>query len=345
MNHVPEPPTGVSAASTYSDAEHLPHMNAPVSDSTVMSETALQAVIHDFQDRFPATLPDGLPPERNIAHAIPIEPGSIPPDRHLYRMSPAEKVEMKRQVSEGLRRGIIEPSTSPYGAPCLFVTKKDGSLRMYVDYRALDKLTVKTKYPLPRIDDLLDQLHGATVFSSLDLQSGYHQIRIQDEDVPKTAFKTPMGLYQFRVIAFGLTNPPVTFQNVMNDVFKHHLGKFVLVYLDDILVFSKSPEEHEHHLRVVLDLLRKHDLYAKLSKCEFNKPELQFLGHIVGRDGIKMEPQKTAVIDAWPVPRDIHQLRSFVGLATYSRRFVQGYSKLVSPLTDSAQGQSPMASV
>ena len=255
-------------------------------------------------------------------------------------MSPAEQVEMERQVTEGLRWGIIEPSTSPYGAPCLFVTEKDGSLHMCVDYCALNKMTVKNKYPLPRIDDLLDQLHGATVFSSLDLQSGYHQTRIQDEDVEKTAFKTPMGLYQFRVLAFGLTNAPATFQNVMNDVFRHHLGKFVLVYLDDILVVSKSPEEHEHHLQVVLDLLRKHDLYAKLSKCEFSKPELQFLGHIVGRDGIKMDPQKTAVIDAWPVPRDTHQLRSFVSLATYFRRFVQGYSKLASPLTDLLRGKA-----
>ena len=337
--HVPEP-SSVAAADVSSSAEQLQGTRTHATDRSLMSESALQAVIHDYKDRFPDTLPDGLPPDRNIAHAIPVEPGSSPQDKHLYRMSPAEKVEMERQVTEGLRRGIIEPSTSPYGAPCLFVTKKDGGLRMCVDYRALNKITVKNKYPLPRIDDLLDQLHGATVFSSLDLQSGYHQIRIQDEDVPKTAFKTPMGLYQFRVLAFGLTNAPATFQNVMNDVFRKHLGKFVLVYLDDILIFSRSPEEHEQHLRVVLDLLRKENFYAKLSKCEFNKPELQFLGHIVGRNGIKMDPQKTAVIDAWPQPRDLHQLRSFIGLATYFRRFVQGYSKLVSPLTDLLRGKT-----
>lgn len=176
---------------------------------------------------------------------------------------------------------------------------------MCENYRGLNKMTVKNKYPLPRIDDLLDQLHGAFVFSLLDPQSGYYQIRIKDEDVPKTAFKTPMGLYQFRVLAIGLTNAPDTFQNLMNDVFRQHLGKFVLVHLDDILIFSKSAAKHAEHLRVVLDLFRTHDLYAKMSTCEFNKPELQFLGHIVGRDGVKMDPKKTAVIAEWPVPKDV----------------------------------------
>ena len=240
----------------------------------------------------------------------------------MYRLSPAENAEVRRQVSDGLRRGIIEPSASPYGTPVLFVRKKDGSLRMCVDYRALNKITVKNKYPLPRIDDLLDQLHGASVFSSLDLQSGYHQIRIKDEDVPKTAFRTPLGHYQFRVLSFGLTNAPATFQAVMNSIFRKHIGKFVLVYLDDILIFSKSPQEHAQHLRMVLDILGQHKLYAKMPKCEFNKPELQFLGHIVGRQGIRMDPSKTAVIAEWPLPKDAHELRSFLGLATYLRKCV-----------------------
>ena len=156
-----------------------------------MSDSVLQSLLHEYRDRFPDKLPDGLPPERNVGHTIPTEPGSSPADRHMYRMSPAEKVEMERQITEGLRQGIIEPSTSPYGAPVLFVTKKDGGLRMCVDYRALNKMTVKNKNPLPPTDDVLDQLHDASLFMSWDLQSDYHQIRIKDEDVPKTAFKTP----------------------------------------------------------------------------------------------------------------------------------------------------------
>ena len=310
-----------------------------VADHTLMSELDLQNIQHEYVDRFPETLPHGLPPERDVAHTIPTEQGHVPPFKPIYRLSPAENAEVQRQVAEGLQRQIIEPSSSPYGAPVLFVRKKDSSLRMCVDYRALNKITTKNKYPLPRIDDLLDQLHGASVFSSLDLQSGYHQIRIKEEDVPKTAFRTPLGHYQFRVLSFGLTNAPATFQATMNNIFRKQLGRFVLMYLDDILIFSKSPEEHAEHFRTVLDILRANHLYAKLSKCEFNKPELQFLGHIVGRQGIRVDPAKTAVISDWPRPKDAHQLRSFLGLATYFRRFVQGFSKLVSPLTDLIKGK------
>ena len=192
----------------------------PPEDSSLMSQGQLESVLHMCKDRFPDTLPDGLPPERNVAHTIQLEPGEQPVDKAMYRLSPAERAEIERQVSEGILYiySIIEPSTSPFGAPVLFVSKPDGSLRMCVDYRALDKLTIKNKYLLPRIDDLLESLHGSRVFSSLDLQSGYHQIRIKEEDVPKTAFKTPQGLFQFRVLAFGLTEAPATFQNVMNDI-------------------------------------------------------------------------------------------------------------------------------
>ena len=211
-------------------------------DNSNTPSPGVQKILKDFED---ITKPrETLPPVRDTAHTIPLEPGHKPPFRPIYRLSPVELNEVERQVSELLKQGLIEPSSSPYGAPVLFVTKKDGSLRMCIDYRALNKITIKNKYPLPRTDQLLDSLSGAKVFSSLDLLSGYHQIRIPDEDVPKTAFRTPFGHYQFKVLSFGLTNAPATFQATMNHIFRPYLNKFVVVYIDDILVFSKSHEEH-----------------------------------------------------------------------------------------------------
>ena len=211
---------------------------------------------------------------------------------------------MKAQVTDLLERGLIEPSTSAYGSPILFVKKKTGELRMVVDYRALNKLTVKNLYPLPRVDDLFDKLHGAKYFSSLDAASGFHQILLKPEDRPKTAFRTPFGHYQFKVLPFGLTNAPATFQTVMNKLFNPphfnsegnkqtgpSLSDFVLVFIDDILIFSKTAEEHKQHLRIVFDLLRKEKLQIKPSKCVWGQTELPYLGFIVGRDGIKPDPK------------------------------------------------------
>ncbi len=235
--------------------------------SLLMPESELNALLHEYHARFPEALPPGLPPERNIGHAIPLEPGSKPPFRHAYRISPRELAAAKSQIADLIARGHAVPSTSSHSSFILFIQKKDDTLRMCVDYRALNKLTVNNKYPLPRIDDLLDQLQGSKVFSSLDLTSGYHPIRISPEDVPKTAFSTPFGHYEFKVLSLGLTNAPATFQTVMNDIFRPYVGKFVLEYLDDILVFSKSPEEHAGHLRLLLQCLREHELYAKPAKC------------------------------------------------------------------------------
>jgi len=221
------------------------------------------------------------------------------------------------------------------------VGKKDGSLRMCIDYRALNKLTVKNRYPLPRIEDLFDQLAGAKVFSSLDLSQGYHQIRITPEDVPKTAFRTPMGHYQFRVLSFGLTNAPATFQATMNNIFRQHVGKFVLVYLDDILIFSKTEAEHKQHLDAVLQLLRDNKLYAKMSKCQFFQEELAYLGHLVGKDGIKVDPKKVESVRDWPVPQNVPHVRAFLGLANYFRRFMKGYSAIVQPLTQLTKKDVP----
>jgi hypothetical protein len=278
----------------------------------------------------------GLPPEREVAHTVPLEPGAKPAFKGMYRLSPRERQEMQTQVRELLAKGLIQPSTSPFGAPILFVTKKDGSMRMCIDYRALNKITVRNGYPLPRIDDLLDKLAHARVFSSLDLQSGYHQIRIKPSDVPTTAFRTPLGHFEFKVLPFGLTNAPATFQSQMDKTFRDYIydGKFVLVYLDDILIYSRTEEEHAVHLRLVLERLRESEFKAKRSKCEFGMAEVAFLGHRVGADGIKVDPDKVKAVESWPTPETQTHVRSFLGLANYFRRFLNGYASVVRPLNE-----------
>jgi hypothetical protein len=235
-------------------------------------------------------------------------------------------------LQELLDKGFIHPSTSPYGAPILFVKKKDGSLRMCIDYRALNKLTIKNRYPLPRIDEIFDRVHGAKVFSKLDLRSGYHQIRIQDQDISKTAFRTRYGHYEFMVMPFGLTNAPATFQRLVNDIFRPLLDNCVVVYLDDILIYSPDLATHQEHLRQVFEILRREKLYCKKSKCEFLKTSVEYLGHVISDQGIQVDPKKVESIVNWPVPKDVSALRSFLGLANYYRRFIQDYAKYTEPL-------------
>jgi 8-oxo-dGTP pyrophosphatase MutT (NUDIX family) len=309
------------------------HASATSIPSDLVAQDVLDAVLLKYADVF-AELPPGLPPDRGISHTIPLLPGAGTPCRPMYRLSPGELLEVTAQVKHLLAMGFIEPSESPYGAPILFVMKKDGTLRMVIDYRGINRLTKMNKYPLPLISDLYDQLGGSTVFSSLDLASGYHQLRLHPDDIPKTSFRTPLGAYQFRVLPFGLTNSGATFQATMNRIFQPYLNKFVLVYLDDILVYSKTPAEHVEHLSTVLETLRTHRLFAKATKCEFNRFEVPFLGHIVGRDGLRVDPKKVSVITEWSTPKDQRELRSFLGLANYFRRFIAGYSSLAQPLTD-----------
>ncbi|KAJ9522154.1 hypothetical protein QJQ45_005129 [Haematococcus lacustris] len=292
----------------------------------------LDSLLAEYSDVFtPLT---GLPPERPVGHTIPLEPGNRPPATPMYRLSKPEHDELKQQIQDLLAKGMIEPSSSPYAAPVLFVQKKSGELRMCIDYRQLNKITLRDQYPLPRIDDLFDKLSGCKVFSSLDLQAGYHQIRITPEDVPKTAFRTPEGHFQFKVLCFGLTNAPATFQRVMNDAFATVLGKCALVYLDDILVMSKSVQDHLLHLKQVFELLRKNKLYAKLSKCEFMRYTLKFLGHLVTAGGIAVDPDKVSTIANWPIPQSLQGLQSFLGAANYVRKFVCNFSNIAAPLTN-----------
>ncbi|KAK1432277.1 hypothetical protein QVD17_09172 [Tagetes erecta] len=289
-------------------------------------------IVRDYADVFPEEL-HGLPPEREVEFRIELVPGANPVAKAPYRLAPTEMRELMTQIQELLDKGFIRPSVSPWGAPVLFVKKKDGSMRMCIDYRELNKLTVKNRYPLPRIDDLFDQLQGASWFSKIDLRSGYHQLKVREEDVAKTAFRTRYGHYEFLVMSFGLTNAPAAFMDLMNRVCRTMLDKFVIVFIDDILVYSRSESDHACHLREVLETLRKEKLYAKFSKCAFWLKEVQFLGHVINEDGILVDPSKVEAILKWVPPKNPTEVRSFLGLAGYYRRFIRDFSSMALPLT------------
>ena len=265
--------------------------------------------------------------------SIEIVPGTALVSWAPYRMALAELKELKVQLQELLDKGFVRLSVSPWGAPVLFVKKKDGTLQMCIDYRQINKVTVKNKYPFPRIEDLFDQLKRAGVFSKIDPRSGYYQLRVKEVDVPKTAFRTRYGHYEFLVMPFGLTNTLAAFMDLMNRVFRLYVDQFVVVFIDDILVYSKDAHEHEQHLKIVLQTLREKKLYAKLSKCDFWLKEDSFLGHIVSAEGIRVDPTKIEGVVNWKPPRNVTEVRSFLGLAGYYRRFVRGFFVIASPLT------------
>ncbi|GKC58538.1 ty3-gypsy retrotransposon protein, partial [Tanacetum coccineum] len=259
-------------------------------------------LLTDFDEVF--HMPNGLPPQRDHEHSIVLKEGTEPISVRPYRYQHAQKSEIERLVSEMLQAGVIQPSST----------------------------TVLDKFPIPVIDELLDELHGAMVFSKLDLKSGYHQIRMK-KDVSKTAFRTHEGHYEFLVMSFGLTNAPATFQSLMNKVFRPYLRKFVLVFFDVILVYSKTIEEHKEHLLTIFSCLREHGLYANRKKCVFAQPTIEYLGHVVSRDGVSADPSKVSAMLEWPVPKNLKESRGFLGLTGYYRKFVQGYGKIAWALT------------
>ena len=297
-------------------------------------------LLRDYRDVFPDDLPKHLPPKRDIDHKIELVPGAQPPSLPMYKMSPLENDELNKQLTDLVDHGFIQPSKSPFGAPVLFVKKKDGTFRMCIDYRGLNKVTIKNGYPLPRVEELFDRLQGAKYFSKIDLRSGYYQLRIADEDVHKTAFRTRYGHYEFLVLPFGLTNAPASFMHLMQRILRPYLDKFAIGFLDDILIYSKTLEEHNKHVRLVLDKLREHQLYAKESKCEFFQTKIGFLGHIVSSQGIEMEPDKLAAIRDWPALKTIPDVMSFLGLAGYYRRFIRNYSDICIPISDLVKGSA-----
>ncbi|GJU64758.1 putative reverse transcriptase domain-containing protein, partial [Tanacetum coccineum] len=293
-------------------------------------------IVRDFLEVFPEDLP-GLPPTRKNEFQIDLVPGVAPVARASYRLALSELQELSTQLQELSNKGFIRPSSSPWGAPVFFVKKKDGSFRMCIDYRKLNKLTVKNRYPLPRIDDLFDQLQGSRVYSKIDLRSVYHQLRVREEYILKTAFRTRYGYYEFQVMPFGLTNAPAVFMDLMNRVCKPYLDKFVIIFIDDILIYSKSEEEHEKHLKLILELLKKDELYAKFSKCEFWLSKVQFLSHVIDSEGIHVDPTKIESIKDWASPKTSTKIHQFLGLAGYYRQFIEGFSKIAKPITKLTQ--------
>ncbi|GJU98993.1 putative reverse transcriptase domain-containing protein [Tanacetum coccineum] len=270
--------------------------------------------VRGFPDVIPEDLP-GLPPTRQVEFQIDLIPGVALVARAPYRLVPSEMKELSEQLKELSEKGFIRPNSSPWGALVLFVKKKDGSFRMCIDYRELNKLTVNNRYSLPRIADLFDQLQGSSVYSKIDLRTGYHQLRVREEDILKMAFRTRYGHYEFQVMPFGLTNAPAVFMDLINRVCKPFLDKFVIVFIDDILIYSKNKKEHEEHLKAVLELLKKEKLYVKISKYEFWIPKVQFLCHVIDSQGIHVDPTKIESIKDWESPKTPTEIRQFLGLA------------------------------
>lgn len=317
------------------EARHGSSIFAICIDSSKGSEFIhpdLQSILDQYQDLFKE--PTQLPPPREIEHHINLKEGTEPVNIRPYRYAYFQKAEIEKQVQDMLNSGLIRSSTSPFSSPVLLVKKKDGSWRFCTDYRALNSVTIKDRFPIPTVDDMLDELHGAKYFTKLDLRAGFHQVRVHSADIPKTAFRTHNGHYEYLVMPFGLCNAPSTFQAIMNSIFRPYLRKFVLVFFDDILIYSPDWTTHLEHVHTVLQTLRQHQFTVKLSKCAFGLQEIEYLGHIVTPQGVKVDQNKISAMVNWPKPTNVSELRGFLGLTGYYRKFVRNYGLIAQPLTN-----------
>jgi hypothetical protein len=291
-------------------------------------------ILQEYADVFPSEVPAGLPPLRGIEHQIDLISGASLPNCAPYRTNPEETKEIQRQVQELLDKGYVRESLSPCVVPLILVPKKDGLWCMCVDCRAINNITIRYCHPIPCLDDMLDELSGAVVFFKVDLRSGYHQIRMKLGDEWKTTFKTKFGLYEWLVMPFGLTNAHSTFMRLMNEVLRAFIGKFMVVYFDDILIYSKSIDEHIDHLRAVFNVLHDAHLFGYLEKCTFCTDRVLFLGYVVTPQGIEVDHAKVEAIDGWPIPKILSQVQSFLGLVGIYCRFVKDFSTIATPLNE-----------
>lgn len=301
-------------------------------DRTINLEPEMSTLLHTYKEIF--QIPKGLPPERELTHEILLKEGAQPVKVRPYRYPHSQKQQIEKLVQDMLEEGIIQPSLSPFSSPIILVKKKDGTWRCCTDYRALNAITIKDSFPMPTVDELLDELHGAKFFSKLDLRSGYHQILLKQEDRQKTAFRTHQGHYEWLVMPFRLTNAPATFQRLMNQLFQPLLRKCVLVFFDDILVYSPSWKSHLQHVKIVFQILSQNVLFAKLSKCSFGLSEVEYLSHIVSGAGVSMVSTKVQAVLDCLIPTNLKQLNGFLGLTGYYRRFIKSYATIVGPLTN-----------
>ena len=324
------------AAQIFHVSQRKPEKEEQLSKDQILNCTDknLRNILHKYLEVFQEELPPGLPPPREVDHEIVTDPEAKAPHRPLYQLSPKELASTKSYVQDLLQKGKIRPRRSPYGAPLFFVKEGNKPLRGVVDYRGLNRITKRNNAPLPRSDEMFDMLGDARVFSKMDLKTGFHQIRIKPEHIEKTAFNTKYGQFEYLVMPMGLCNAPATFQSLMSRIFYDCIDVFMVVYMDDLLIFSKDRSTHFKHIETVLSRLKENKLYISPQKCDFMKDEISFLGMIVGNGGIKVDGTKIQVLREWPKPKSLTEVRSFMGLLQFFRRFIKDFSKISAPLTN-----------